>query len=218
MSDNQSPKASLLNSIIGEGTRFNGEFDLNGLLRIDGDFTGTIRTNGQIIVGLNGRAVCNLYADSVVIGGIVRGNVFTTDKVVILSTGMMIGNIRTPRLIVEEGVVYNGNCKITAHQSDAVQAAATAETASSRTLATVASERRAHASAELSRTAAPRPRHASAGHASAGHTSAGHFAPHPRQNGAGSKEKSHPTEQLRKVTDDESSSDNDRQDSVTSRN
>ncbi len=208
MSDNQSPKASLLNSIIGEGTRFNGEFDLNGLLRIDGDFTGTIRTNGQIIVGLNGRAVCNLYADSVVIGGIVRGNVFTTDKVVILSTGMMIGNIRTPRLIVEEGVVYNGNCKITAHQSDAVQAAATAETASSRTLATVASERRAHASAELSRTAAPRPRHASAGH----------FAPHPRQNGAGSKEKSHPTEQLRKVTDDESSSDNDRQDSVTSRN
>ena len=218
MSDNQSPNASLLNSIIGEGTRINGEFDLNGLLRIDGDFTGTIRTNGQIIVGLNGRAVCNLYADSVVIGGIVRGNVFTTDKVVILSTGMMIGNIRTPRLIVEEGVVYNGNCKITAHQSDAVQAAATAETASSRTLATVASERRAHASAELSRTAAPRPRHASAGHGSAGHTSAGHFAPHPRQNGAGSKEKSHPTEQLRKVTDDESSSDNDRQDSVTSRN
>lgn len=208
MSDNQSPNASLLNSIIGEGTRFNGEFDLNGLLRIDGDFTGTIRTNGQIIVGLNGRAVCNLYADSVVIGGIVRGNVFTTDKVVILSTGMMIGNIRTPRLIVEEGVVYNGNCKITAHQSDAVQAAATAETASSRTLATVASERRAHASAG----------HVSAGHASTAHASAGHFAPHPRQNGAGSKEKSHPTEQLRKVTDDESSPDNDRQDSVTSRN
>jgi cytoskeletal protein CcmA (bactofilin family) len=116
MSDNQSPNALLLNSIIGEGTSFKGEFDLNGLLRIDGDFTGTIRTNGQIIVGLNGRAHCNIYAESVVIGGMVRGNVFTTDKVIILSTGMMLGSICTPRLIVEEGVVFNGNCKITSKQ------------------------------------------------------------------------------------------------------
>ena len=117
MSDHQSPNA-LLNSIIGEGTRFNGEFDLNGLLRIDGDFTGTIRTSGQIIVGLNGRAACNIYADSVVIGGMVRGNVFTSDKVIILSTGMLLGNIQTPRLIVEEGVIFNGNCKITATVSE----------------------------------------------------------------------------------------------------
>ena len=177
MSDNQSPKASLLNSIIGEGTRFNGEFDLNGLLRIDGDFTGTIRTNGQIIVGLNGRAACNIYADSVVIGGMVRGNVFTTDKVIILSTGMMIGNIRAPRLIVEEGVVFNGNCKITAPQSDAIQSPAT--------------------------DARPTPRQRSAARS--------HYVP-------GSGEKDRPTKQLQKVTEDESSSNSDRQDSVTSRN
>ncbi len=112
-----------MNSIIGEGTRFNGEFDLNGLLRIDGDFTGTIRTSGQIIVGLNGRAACNIYADSVVIGGMVRGNVFTSDKVIILSTGMLLGNIQTPRLIVEEGVIFNGNCKITAPVSETAQTA-----------------------------------------------------------------------------------------------
>ena len=112
MSDSQTPNAALLNSIIGEGTRFKGEFDLSGLLRIDGDFVGTIRTKGQIIVGLNGRAKCNIYAESVVVGGMVRGNIFTTEKVIILSTGMMIGNINTPRLIIEEGVVYNGCCKI----------------------------------------------------------------------------------------------------------
>jgi cytoskeletal protein CcmA (bactofilin family) len=112
VSDHPSPHTSLLNSIIGEGTRLSGEFDLEGLLRIDGDFTGTIRTNGQIIVGLNGRAKCNVYAESIVIGGMVRGNIFSTDKVVILSTGIVLGNISTPRLIIEEGVVFSGNCRV----------------------------------------------------------------------------------------------------------
>lgn len=113
MSDGQVSDSTLLNSIIGEGTRFRGEFDLNGLLRIDGDFWGTIRTRGQIIVGLNGRAACNIYAETIVIGGVVKGNIFSSEKVIVLSTGMVIGNISTPRLIIEEGVIFNGSLKIT---------------------------------------------------------------------------------------------------------
>lgn len=112
MSETYSGDASLLNSIIGEGTRFRGDFDLKGLLRIDGDFIGTIHTKGKILIGLNGRAECNIYAETIVIGGIVKGNLFSTEKVVILSTGMMIGDICSPRLIVEEGVILNGNVRI----------------------------------------------------------------------------------------------------------
>jgi cytoskeletal protein CcmA (bactofilin family) len=113
MSDSYSGDASLLNSIIGEGTRFRGEFDLNGLLRIDGDFSGTIRTKGKILIGQGGRAECNIYGETIVVGGLVRGNLFSTEKVIILSTGMMIGNISAPRLVVEEGVVLNGSVRIT---------------------------------------------------------------------------------------------------------
>jgi cytoskeletal protein CcmA (bactofilin family) len=108
------PDDAFINSIIGEGTRFKGELDLNGLLRIDGDFTGTIRTSGKILVGRNGRAECTLHAGMVVIGGVVRGEVFGTEKVIILSTGLMLGNITTPRLIVEEGVIFNGVCRVSA--------------------------------------------------------------------------------------------------------
>ena len=118
MSDSYSGDASLLNSIIGEGTRFRGEFDLSGLLRIDGDFSGTIRTKGKILIGQGGRAECNIYAETIVVGGMVRGNLFSTEKVVILSTGMMIGNICTPRLVVEEGVILNGNVSIRGKSSD----------------------------------------------------------------------------------------------------
>jgi cytoskeletal protein CcmA (bactofilin family) len=112
MSDILVPDGSYINSIIGEGTRFTGEFDLNGLLRVDGDFSGTVRTKGKVLIGKNGRAECTIYAGTVVIGGIVRGNIFADEKVVILSTGIVLGNVTSPRFIVEEGVIFNGNCRI----------------------------------------------------------------------------------------------------------
>ena len=112
MDDSRLLESSFINSIIGEGTSFRGEFDLNGLLRIDGDFCGTIRTTGRVLVGSNGRAECTIYAGTVVIGGVVQGNIFAAEKVVVLSTGMIIGNINTPRLIVEDGVVLNGTCTV----------------------------------------------------------------------------------------------------------
>jgi cytoskeletal protein CcmA (bactofilin family) len=112
MNEIQLPDSAYINSIIGEGTRFSGEFDLNGLLRIDGDFCGTVRTKGKVLVGKNGRAECTVYAGTVVVGGIVKGNIFAEEKVVILSTGIVLGNISSPRFIVEEGVILNGICKI----------------------------------------------------------------------------------------------------------
>jgi cytoskeletal protein CcmA (bactofilin family) len=103
---------AFINSIIGEGTRIKGEFDLNGLLRIDGDFSGVIRTKGKVLVGKNGRAECTLSAGTVVIGGVFRGEIVSTEKVIILSTGLVIGTVTTPRLIIEEGVIFNGSCKV----------------------------------------------------------------------------------------------------------
>ena len=114
LSDSHVTDDAFINSIIGEGTRFKGEFDLNGLLRIDGDFTGVIRTKGKVLVGKNGRAECTLNAGTVVVGGVLRGEIISTEKVIILSTGLVLGNITTPRLIMEEGVIFNGSCRITA--------------------------------------------------------------------------------------------------------
>jgi cytoskeletal protein CcmA (bactofilin family) len=114
LSDTHVTDDAFINSIIGEGTKFKGEFDLNGLLRIDGDFTGVIRTKGKVLVGKNGRAECTLNAGTVVVGGVVRGEIISTEKVIILSTGLVLGSITTPRLIVEEGVIFNGSCKIAA--------------------------------------------------------------------------------------------------------
>lgn len=104
---------SFINSIVGEGTSFAGELVLNGILRVDGDFTGTIRTGGKVLVGINGRAQCSINAGTVVVGGVVKGNIRADEKVLILSTGMIIGDIETPRLIAEDGVVLHGSCSVT---------------------------------------------------------------------------------------------------------
>ena len=103
---------SFVNSIIGEGTTLHGNFNLNGLLRIDGTFSGRVQTSGKVLIGKHGTAECKIVAGTVVIGGKVKGEIIATERITLLSTGVLIGNIVTPRLIIEEGVVFDGKCEI----------------------------------------------------------------------------------------------------------
>ncbi|MFQ3620621.1 MAG: polymer-forming cytoskeletal protein [Spirochaetales bacterium] len=102
----------LFNSLIGEGTSFRGDVSVNGIFRIDGDFSGSIHTKGKVFIGRTGRAECTIHASSIVIGGVVQGTIISTDKVTILSTAIVIGSIQAPRLIAEEGVVVQGELQI----------------------------------------------------------------------------------------------------------
>lgn len=110
---------NIVNSIIGEGSEFKGEFTINGLLRIDGRFKGTIETDGKVLIGQTGEATTDIKARVVVIGGIVRGNIFATERVIMLSSGQMHGNIITPSLVMEDGVVFDGNCVINKQSTEA---------------------------------------------------------------------------------------------------
>lgn len=103
---------TLVNSLIGEGSEFRGEFKVNGLLRIDGHFRGEIETEGKVLIGQKGLVETDIKASTVVIGGEVHGNIYATREVTILSTARMYGNIVTPSLNLEEGVIFEGNCHI----------------------------------------------------------------------------------------------------------
>lgn len=112
MNNSYAPEDSLINSIVGEGTHFKGNVELDGLMRIDGDFTGSIRSLGKIIVGKNGRADCTIHAGTVVIGGVLRGAIYSTEKVIILASAVVIGIVHCPRLIAEEGVLMDGEFRV----------------------------------------------------------------------------------------------------------
>lgn len=112
MSDYLDLDGVFINSLIGEGTRFEGDISLKGLLRVDGDFRGSVAAADKVLIGRKGRAECSIHAGTVVVGGVLKGDIVSSEKVVVLSSGMVIGNITSPRLVIEEGVILNGSCSV----------------------------------------------------------------------------------------------------------
>ncbi|MBN2653449.1 MAG: polymer-forming cytoskeletal protein [Spirochaetales bacterium] len=112
MSSYSTSNNSYVNSVIGEGSSFKGDIRTSGLLRIDGDLKGNIEANGKVLIGKNGRVESNIFGETIVIGGAVKGNVTASQRVVILSSAVMLGNIKSPRFEIEEGVIINGKCII----------------------------------------------------------------------------------------------------------
>lgn len=116
-------ESSLVNSIVGAGTFFKGNITVSGLLRIDGDFSGGVKTKGRVIIGRGGRADCTIDAATVVIGGIFRGTVYASEKVIALDTAIIIGNIYSPRLIAESGVLLDGALHVRGSVNDETETA-----------------------------------------------------------------------------------------------
>jgi cytoskeletal protein CcmA (bactofilin family) len=100
------------NSVIGMDNAFSGEFHSDGLLRIDGDYKGVVKGYGVVLVGEKGRIVGDIYANSIRIGGKIKGNVYALERVDILSTGRLIGDMCTKKCLAEEGMVFSGQCVI----------------------------------------------------------------------------------------------------------
>ena len=67
-----------INTIIGKGSAISGNMKVNGFIRIDGDIDGSLETDGNVIVGENARIRGDLTAKSVIIGGIIKGNIRLT--------------------------------------------------------------------------------------------------------------------------------------------
>lgn len=102
----------ILNSLIGEGSEFRGEFKVKDLIRIDGFFKGNLITEGKVLIGKSGIVETDVRAGIVVVGGEVHGSIHARERITLLSTGRIFGDIVTRSLIVEEGVVFEGRCTI----------------------------------------------------------------------------------------------------------
>ena len=109
------------NCVIGEGSVFEGRFHVNGSILIEGKFQGEIRTSDQLVVGASGRVRTDITARQVTIAGTLIGNVNATEEVSLLQSGKVLGNITTPRLRVEPGVITEGKVTITSGQDGRVR-------------------------------------------------------------------------------------------------
>ncbi len=109
------------NCIIGDGSVFEGKFFVNGSIRIDGKFSGEIKTNDQLIIGPSGKVKTDITARSVTVAGVLIGNINALEEVNLVQSGKILGNIKTPRLNVEEGVISHGEILITDSKTESVK-------------------------------------------------------------------------------------------------
>lgn len=99
-----------INTIVGPGSFIRGELKISGFIRIDGDLDGNLDATGRVIVGENARIRGDVHSLMITIGGVIQGDVIAPEGVIILPTGMVLGNIITKRLQVENSVILNGKC------------------------------------------------------------------------------------------------------------
>lgn len=100
------------NSIIGEGSYFKGEFTLKGTLRVEGCYEGDKLEVDNVIIGQTGKVKSNIKSIAAVIEGIVVGNIEASSRVMLMPTSRVLGEIRTPELIIQNGVMLEGSCVI----------------------------------------------------------------------------------------------------------
>ena len=112
---------SQLNSVIGEGSIFKGKFYINGSLQVDGRFEGEVKTRDQLIVGEMGKVKTDIVAKKVTVGGTVIGNIEAEEEVALLSTGRVLGNIKAPKIHIEDGVVIRGEISVSAGQKKGIK-------------------------------------------------------------------------------------------------
>jgi cytoskeletal protein CcmA (bactofilin family) len=111
-------KSETTNCVIGEGSIFDGRFYVNGSILIEGKFQGDIKTDDQLVVGPTGKVKTDIVARRVTIAGTLIGNIVASEEVSLLHTGKVLGNITTPRLSVEPGVVTEVKVTITSGQNE----------------------------------------------------------------------------------------------------
>jgi cytoskeletal protein CcmA (bactofilin family) len=101
-----------INAFLGVNTEFEGKLSFTGAVRVDGRFKGEINTKGTLIVGELAVIESNVFASHIIVNGEIRGNVTAEERMEIHASGKVSGNIQTPVLVIDEGVVFNGNCSM----------------------------------------------------------------------------------------------------------
>src|SRR5512142_1066222 len=105
--------APLIATTLGEQTSFSGTLKFKDSLRIKGRFEGEIDSLGRLVIddGADVKAR-RIRASSVVVGGVVHGDIEAADRLEMLPSAKVYGNVRTSKLRIADGVVFEGKCEM----------------------------------------------------------------------------------------------------------
>jgi cytoskeletal protein CcmA (bactofilin family) len=101
-----------INTIIGPGTGVLGNIESGGFTRVDGSVRGDLTALGRVVIGEKARMRSNVSGTLVTVGGVIWGNVVASERLIILATGLVMGDIITRRIQADEGCLIHGRVKV----------------------------------------------------------------------------------------------------------
>ena len=101
-----------ISAFLGKETVFEGKMTFEGVFRLDGKFEGEIFESGTLIVGETATVKGKIGVNTIIINGLVEGEVHAKGRVEIHSLGKLYGNLTTPIITIAEGGILEGQCKM----------------------------------------------------------------------------------------------------------
>jgi cytoskeletal protein CcmA (bactofilin family) len=102
-----------ISTFLGHGTSIDGTLEFQGTIRLDGDVKGqVISQNGTLIIGDKAVVKAQVRVDTAIVRGEINGSIEAKKRVEAYPPARIIGDIQAPEIIIESGVVFNGNCSM----------------------------------------------------------------------------------------------------------
>jgi cytoskeletal protein CcmA (bactofilin family) len=99
-------------TFLGKDTRFEGKLRFQGTMRIDGHFKGEVSAQGNLIVGEDALVEGEVSVSYASVSGEVHGNIIAEQRVDLRAPSKVFGNIHSPAVVMEEGVIFEGTTKM----------------------------------------------------------------------------------------------------------
>ncbi|MEK6700396.1 MAG: polymer-forming cytoskeletal protein [Nitrospirota bacterium] len=115
------PDQAEITAFLGKGTEFKGVLSFEGTIRVDGKVEGEVVSKDTLIAGDGAYLHGEITVGTIISSGKIVGNITASQKVHVLAPGVIQGNIKTPKLIIEEGVTFDGKCEMAGEKKAAEQ-------------------------------------------------------------------------------------------------
>ena len=105
-----------LTAFIDEASEIEGKYTFSGTVMLNGRFTGEISSNDTLIIGEKGVVNATIRAGIVLVSGEVVGNILGGERVELRGSARVMGDVEAPVVVLEEGVLFQGHCRMTKPQ------------------------------------------------------------------------------------------------------
>ena len=106
-------KSGDLNTIIGKGSAVEGTLKVQSSLRVDGRIKGQVSTTDSLVIGKEGEIEGEIRVKIAIVGGKIKGKIFASGKVVLEAKSSFYGELKTSKLVIDEGAIFEGVCSMT---------------------------------------------------------------------------------------------------------